>query len=65
MATLNEHITIRNKKGGIAFASQSSEGFKSHHLRLSTKNVKVEKGESFKVENLIFDVKSFIAGVFN
>ena len=33
-----------------------------HH---STKNVKVVEGESFNVENLILDVKSFIAGVFN
>jgi hypothetical protein len=38
--------------------------FEFHPLHRSTKNVKVVEGESFNVENLIFDVKSFIAGVF-
>jgi hypothetical protein len=39
-------------------------GFESHPLTLSTKNVRVVEVESFIVENLILDVKSFIAGVF-
>jgi hypothetical protein len=39
-------------------------GFESRPLNHSTKNVKVVEGESFNVENLILDVKSFIAGVF-
>jgi hypothetical protein len=39
-------------------------GFESHPLHHSTKNVSVVEGASFNVENLILDVKSFIAGVF-
>ena len=40
-------------------------GFEFYPLHLSTKNVRVVEVKSFIVENLILDVKSFIAGVFN